>query len=341
MDCDFGYKKIDYLGNVFMKISIAMATYNGAKYIQEQLDSFLAQTRLPDELVVCDDGSNDATIEILERFKQDAPFYVRIFQNDVNLGHEKNFGKVIDLCEGDIIFLSDQDDVWLPSKLALLVNIFTRENGVLLVINDAEIADGSMQSTGRTVFGQTRAAGVIGDSGKSLTLGCATAFRSELRSLISPVPALDYGHDSWIHDFTHMVGGRYVLEQTLQLYRRHGNNVSIWAFDGSAKATMQNVVKPSAGQDLRPAYEKRMATLDLMMVRLTSLGPAAYATLGVLKPFSDVLSELKRAKCALSRRKHMFEYGWVSRKIVAINMLLRGEYRYFLGWKSFAKDFLR
>ena len=324
-----------------MKISVAVATYNGAKYIQEQLQSFLVQSRLPDELVVCDDGSNDTTIEILERFKIIAPFMVRIFQNDENLGHEKNFGKAIDLCEGDVIFLCDQDDVWFPHKLATVQDVFNSENGVLLVINDAEITDGAMQLTGRTVFGQTKAAGVIGENGKSLTLGCATAFRSELRSLISPVPALDYGHDSWIHDFTHMIGGRYVLDKTLQFYRRHGENVSNWAFDGSARATMQNVVKPSAGQDLRSAYEKRMATLDLMIIRLASLGAAAYAKLGVSKPFSAVLSELNSAKKALSRRKLMFEYGWLGRKDLAINMWLRGDYRYFLGWKSFAKDLLR
>lgn len=324
-----------------MKLSIAMATYNGAKFIQEQLDSISTQTQQPYELVVCDDGSNDETIEILERFKKNVRFRVRIFRNDVNLGHEKNFGKAIDLCVGDVIFLCDQDDTWFSSKLETVQDVFNSDSGILLVINDAEITDGNMLPTGRTVFGQTRAAGVIGENGKSLTLGCATAFRSELRSLISPVPALDYGHDSWIHDFTHMIGGRYVLKQTLQFYRRHGNNVSNWAFDGSARATMQNVVKPSAGKDLRPAYEKRIATLELMIVRLTSLGPLAYSKLGHLKPFSDVLSELKRAMGAISRRKHIFEYGWMSRKILAVNMLMRGEYRYFLGWKSFAKDFLR
>ncbi|MDO8772297.1 MAG: glycosyltransferase family 2 protein [Burkholderiaceae bacterium] len=324
-----------------MKISIALATYNGAQYLKEQLDSFTAQKRLPDELVICDDGSTDETIEILERFKIVSPFTVRIFKNIENLGHERNFGKAIDLCEGDIIFLSDQDDSWLPSKLASVEDVFEKKKGVLLVINDAEITDGTMLPTGRTVFGQTMAAGVIGDKGKSLTLGCATAFRSELRSLVSPIPSLDYGHDSWIHDFTHMIGGRYVLEKTLQFYRRHGKNVSNWAFDGSARATMQSVVKPSLGQDLRPAYEKRIATLDLMIIRLNSLGAVAYAELGVLRPFLDVLSELDHAKNALNRRKLMFEYGWFGRKIVAINMWLRGEYRYFLGWKSLAKDLLR
>lgn len=324
-----------------MKLSIAMTTYNGARYLQGQLDSFLAQTRLPDELVVCDDGSRDETIEILERFQKVSPFMVRIFQSVENLGHEKNFGKAIDLCQGDIIFLSDQDDVWFPSKLAVVQDVFNKKMGILLVINDSEITDGVLQSTGRTVLGQTKAAGVLGENSKSLTLGCATAFRSELRSLISPVPALDYGHDSWIHDFTHMIGGRYVLETVLQFYRRHGGNVSNWVFDGSARATMHDVVKPSAGQDLRPAYEKRMATLDVMVSRLLSLGPDNFAKLGTPVRFADLLSELKRAKNALSRRKLMFEYDWLGRKLVALNMWGRGEYRYFLGWKSFAKDLLR
>ena len=323
-----------------MKLSIAMATYNGAQYLQEQLDSFLAQTRLPDELVVCDDGSEDATIKILELFRDNAPFNVRIFQNSDNLGHERNFGKVIDLCEGDVIFLSDQDDVWLASKLSSIENVFNTKKWALLVINDAEIANNAMRPFGRTVLGQTRAAGIIGENCKSLTLGCATAFRSELRSLISPVPALDYAHDSWIHDFTHMLCGRYVLKQTLQLYRRHGNNASNWAFDSFARASMQDLISLSDGQDLRPAYEKRIAALELMARRLNSLGSDAYATLGILKPFSDVLFEINCAINALNQRKYMFEYGWVKRKILAVTMLLRGDYRHFIGWKSFTKDLL-
>jgi glycosyltransferase involved in cell wall biosynthesis len=324
-----------------LKLSIAMTTYNGAKYLKEQLNSFLSQTVIPSELVVCDDGSSDETVAILDSFKSASPFPVRVFKNEKNLGHEKNFGKVIDLCSGDIIFLSDQDDVWFPTKLARVSSIFISKPGVLLVINDAEITNGAGLPTGRTVFSQTKAAGVIGASGKSLTLGCATAFRSELRSLISPVPALEYGHDSWIHDFTHMVGGRYVLEETQQFYRRHGGNVSNWAFDGSAVATMQAVLSPSAGQDLRPAYAKRVSTLELMSKRLTSLGGMEYARFGTSRPFLKVLTDLERAKTALNRRKLMFELGWFRRKLVAINMLLLGEYRYFLGWKSFAKDIFR
>ena len=142
-------------------------------------------------------------------------------------------------------------------------------------------------------------------------------------------------------DFTHFIDGRYVLEETLQFYRRHGKNVSNWAFDGSDKATMKKVIMPSAGKDLRPAYEKRIITLDVMLQRLNALGTDVYKKLGTPKSFSKVISDIKKAKKALTHRTKMFEYGWFGRKTTAIKMMLAGEYRYFLGWKSFAKDFIR
>src|SRR5262249_10160572 len=99
------------------KISIALCTYNGAKYLSSQLESYLAQTCLPDEVVVCDDCSQDETVTILNDFAIRAPFPVRILVNDQNLGSTKNFEKSISLCSGEIIFLSDQDDVWMPNKI--------------------------------------------------------------------------------------------------------------------------------------------------------------------------------------------------------------------------------
>src|SRR5215217_2190591 len=102
-----------------MRISIAMATYNGAGYLQEQLESFLSQTRQPDELIVCDDGSGDATLDILERFRQSVPFAVQIHRNETRLGFTKNFEKALLKCSGDLVFLSDQDDVWFAPKVAV------------------------------------------------------------------------------------------------------------------------------------------------------------------------------------------------------------------------------
>jgi glycosyltransferase involved in cell wall biosynthesis len=102
-----------------MKLPMAMCVYTGTFYLWQQLDSIVAQYRCPpDELVVCDDGSKDTTIAILENFAAHAPFPVHIHVNYTNLGVSANFSKEIELCDGDLIAFSDQDDVWLPRKLA-------------------------------------------------------------------------------------------------------------------------------------------------------------------------------------------------------------------------------
>jgi len=108
------------VGNARLFLSIALATYNGERYIGEQLDSILRQTRLPDELVVFDDASVDATQAIVLDFARHAPFPVRFQVNSVRLGSTRNFEMAIRACGGDIIFLCDQDDVWYPDKIALI-----------------------------------------------------------------------------------------------------------------------------------------------------------------------------------------------------------------------------
>ena len=96
-------------------ISIALPTYNGEKYIREQLDSIYNQTLVPDEVVVVDDCSTDNTVNILEEYSQ--RYGLKYFVNDSNIGYNKNFEKAIRLCAGDYIALSDQDDVWFPTKI--------------------------------------------------------------------------------------------------------------------------------------------------------------------------------------------------------------------------------
>lgn len=115
--------------------SIAMGTFNGEKYLQEQLDSLANQTILPDELVVCDDGSSDRTVEILENFARTAPFPVRIFVNEKNLGIPANFCKVFSLCEKDVTFFCDQDDIWFPEKIEKMKAVFENEPDVGMVLS--------------------------------------------------------------------------------------------------------------------------------------------------------------------------------------------------------------
>ena len=109
------------------RISVAMCTYNGEKYLHQQLASIAQQTRLPEEMVVCDDCSSDSTPEIIEEFARTVPFPVRFFRNPQNLGSTKNFEKAIGLCTGDMIALCDQDDIWMPEKLARQAEMMERD----------------------------------------------------------------------------------------------------------------------------------------------------------------------------------------------------------------------
>ena len=118
-------------------ISIAMATYNGDKYIKEQIDSILNQTIQDFEIVICDDCSTDGTVRILHEYaKNDKRFH--IYQNEDNLGFKKNFEKAITLCQGEYIALSDQDDIWMPNHLELLKNAI---KGKVLSCGNADLID--------------------------------------------------------------------------------------------------------------------------------------------------------------------------------------------------------
>lgn len=102
-----------------MMNSVAMCTYNGEKYIKEQLESIIHQTLPPDEIIICDDGSNDHTISAIKETMRVWRGSWMLVQNEKNLGYKKNFQKAISLCQGDIIYLSDQDDVWDLHKWSL------------------------------------------------------------------------------------------------------------------------------------------------------------------------------------------------------------------------------
>jgi glycosyltransferase involved in cell wall biosynthesis len=124
-----------------MKLSIAMAVYNGEHFIQEQLDSYARQSRLPDELVVSDNASVDSTVDIVRDFAERAPFRVGLFVNERNLGVSKNFENAIDKCTGDIIFLSDCDDVWYPDKLKVMEKAFLRWPTAAVATCNADLVD--------------------------------------------------------------------------------------------------------------------------------------------------------------------------------------------------------
>src|SRR5207244_12381537 len=133
-------------------ISVAMCTFNGSRFVAEQLTSIAAQTRPPDELIICDDCSSDETPKLVEAFIRTATFPVQLQVNEQNLGLTRNFERAIGLCKGDFIALSDQDDVWLPEKLARMESVFTSSPDLGLVFSDAELVDENRSLLGKRLW---------------------------------------------------------------------------------------------------------------------------------------------------------------------------------------------
>lgn len=125
-----------------MKISVALCTYNGFKYISQQIDSILNQQGIvPDEIIICDDKSSDETLKILHNYKILHPNIFKIYSNEINLGSTKNFEKAISLCSGDYIFLSDQDDIWKNNKIQQILSVFKEHPDAEGVFSNADLID--------------------------------------------------------------------------------------------------------------------------------------------------------------------------------------------------------
>ncbi len=213
------------------RISVAMATFNGAKYLTAQLDSLAAQRVLPIELVVCDDGSSDETLEIVEGFATRAPFPVLLHRNPVNLGFAENFLKAARLCSGDWIAFCDQDDVWLPNRLEAVQRAVERHRDVALVVQNAYLCDAQLAHDGR-LFPAALRPGRYGPGeqfGFWVWLGFLQTFRADLLHDLDTrdlprnyFPGHDrLSHDKWTCLIANAIGGVLVLDEPSALYRRH------------------------------------------------------------------------------------------------------------------------
>ncbi len=319
-----------------MKISIAMATFNGGHFLQQQLASLVTQTRLPDELVVCDDGSTDATLQIAEAFSGMAPFEVHIHRNPQRLGCAGNFSRALSLCTGSIVFLSDQDDVWFPTKIERVANVFEASDGILLVINDAAITDKGLQPSGFTQIGQIRKLGLPLEY---FVNGSCSAISTRLISLVTPIPGDEVAHDNWIHKLAGEMGVRKVLDEVLQYYRRHEENASKSLISTNSELSRWDWAREYAQGDAYAAAMKRLSTLDRMSKRLHQ----AQQTCGdreIIFIVSKAMRKLKREYKMVSLRIRLLDEPLLLRIPLAFFFWLRGGYRLFSGWKSLSKDLL-
>ena len=207
-------------------LSIALATYNGEKYIREQLDSILMQTVTDWELVACDDCSSDGTFRILREYaeKDDR---IRVFRNETNLGFRRNFEKAVSLTSGDYVALCDQDDVWYPDHLERLLGIM---GDCSLACGNAELVDGAGRSMGVTLDRAQHFRWTEGNYLYMLLLrgckfqGASMLLEGEFARKCVPIPDGVYAHDMWFAACACMEDGLRYSTECVTKYRRHGDN---------------------------------------------------------------------------------------------------------------------
>ena len=315
------------------KLSIAMATYNGAQLVGEQLDSFAAQHRLPDEVVISDDGSTDTTLEIIRDFAASAPFPIVLKRNRKQLGIKDNFGKAIAACTGDIIFLSDQDDVWFPDKLRVVEAYFAANPTVQVLVNEALLADAGLQSRGLTQGAEIRR--VIG-SNRNFFTGCCSAHQRSWHDFALPIPEAALAHDQWINCAAIELGYAMHVGEVLQYFRRHGANASASPLSDPAGYDAWKAFGQNGFADARAGWQRRADLLNQILARLDETADIAAA-----RGWDRNRPNIEREIAALERRIALCSVPRRSRIAGVVAHWATGGYRDASGWKSAVKDLLR
>lgn len=315
-----------------MSLSVALCTYNGEKYLAAQLDSIAAQSRLPDELVVCDDGSTDATVDILQAFADAAPFPVRIRRNPVNLRSTANFAQAIELCTGDIITLADQDDVWHAGKLAALADELEAQPAAALAFSDADLVDETLRPMGCRAWqaiGLSRRKQQLlaqGDAhrvflSQYVVTGATMAFRRQYLGLLLPIPT-DWVHDAWIAMLLAAVAPMRLIARPLIDYRQHAAQQIGLRWRGPVglfrlALSLRNFDFQRLHDQYRQAYER--------------LRGESRADPRFVAGLEDKLAHLER-------RIRVRRARWTGLPALA-SEVARGNYgRYSYGWKSVIQD---
>ncbi len=291
-------------------VSVALATYNGERFLGDQLRSLATQTLLPSELVVGDDRSTDRTAAIVERFARDAPFAVRFVRREPRLGYVANFVMTAALCQSTYVAFCDQDDVWLPQKLERCVGALAAPGGPSLVAHTVEAVDEDLRPLG---FREPAlAADVRYPAGHGLPSqpwrGFTLCFERQLLDLVpfsfAPPPAdpavLMWGHEDWLWLLAGLRSGTQLLAEPLALYRQHGRNLF------GAMMTDQAVNLKLAAANTPDSFRGRARAADYwadVIRRARDAGELSSLAVG-----ADAVEHVHRSiSRSLQIRAHMYE----------------------------------
>jgi glycosyltransferase involved in cell wall biosynthesis len=282
-----------------------MCTYNGEAYVREQLESLVRQTRLPDELVVCDDCSTDDTTRTLAEFARHAPFAVRVVGHKSNLGVTANYEHAITLCSGDTVFLCDQDDVWHADKIAVTAAALEASPHACAAFSDSEVVDAQLRPRGYSLWDACaftaaarrafpeRAVEILLEGNK--VQGATLAFRASCRSILLPISAR-WTYDAWL-GVVLAACGLIVVDRKLMQYRQHERNV-VGAERRPALSRLQRQIAKFGR--LRHYYSEKLQETDEFLRQLDDLN--ARLSLQPRK-FSRALAAIADRRRRLDRRR--------------------------------------
>lgn len=325
-----------------MTLSVALCTYNGERYLPEQLASISAQTHLPNEVIVVDDGSVDGSVSIVRQWAEGVSFPVHIHQNETNLGSSKSFERAALLCKKDVIVFSDQDDVWRTDRLAQTADWLKNNPHMDAVFSDADLINEHSQLIGQRIwevvqFGLNEQKQWQDGRGYELLFhgyvvtGATLAIRRSVLPMLTPFPThVQYLiHDAWMSVVLALKGTLGFINEPLIRYRQH---------------TSQQVGFKAAGpritlrDRLTRDRTKRLAPIQKKALRYRQL-----CDLLCSRPDLDLqrLKVLKRMADHLERRLHL-PSARLLRPPFVVGEVIQGNYQLFAGhwWKTVLGDLL-
>jgi glycosyltransferase involved in cell wall biosynthesis len=213
-----------------MNISVCLATYNGEKYVLEQIKSVLPQLADGDELIVVDDGSKDKTIDLIHQLNSS---YIKVYINEKNLGHVKTFEKLLALATNELIFMCDQDDIWKENKIQIFKDYFSKSNVILISDNSyfidkngneiefdmVKLSEKDSEEYSKNIFDIYK--------GRAGYYGCAMGIRKDLLKTVLPIPAYVESHDLWIAMAANLLKSNLHIDNKTFYRRIHGENDSL------------------------------------------------------------------------------------------------------------------
>jgi glycosyltransferase involved in cell wall biosynthesis len=321
-----------------LRTSIALAAYQGERFLSQQLESFVTQSRLPDELCISDDRSTDRTIELVRAFATTAPFPVRFFVNSNQRGANANFENAVTQCVGDVILFSDQDDVWLPRHVEDLVAPMEGDSAIVAVASDSKFVDENLKLTGSTYAQSDRFPLWLRDATMrtprnqfelvlrhNIHYGHGMAFRRSLLPLMIPFTKT-FGYDEWVLLLAAAAGFITYASEPLTLQRQHQNQTAgsrnkdlrVWAAQSKSVSADQERVQEGKWHELLERVCEHRASLP---------------------NFTAVERALKQKYDFVVRRRQTRRRPLPIRLALTLRELMMGRYhRFGRGFLAFARD---